>query len=640
MPANAAEERSARECITSSEPAGRSRRSPATRVVLSTYVHSLVRLGGWRFLGVVSLMTLTSLTEGAGVALLFPVLAVAGFNMAGQGHVGHYTAEVQDLLASSGLGRELWLPTLLILFLLLMTVRSLLLRIQSVWTLDTVLRYEVALSSRLYRAIVEAEWRFLAGRRLSDLTHVLTAEMARVSAAVYQSLAALSSLILAIVYAVIAFKLSTVTTLMVLGAGAALLLFNRRWLRRTHESGEALSETMSAVYSAATDHLGNLRTIKTYGAAQSSAARFGLLERSAMEQSLRSARSQSAAAFWFEAGSLVVLAGIVFVSLRYLGVGSASILLLLAIFTRLMPQLASGNTQAQAFFADLPAFENVMRLTTLCEEHAEADDGVCRPEVPPRSHDRSRAAASGLPLNQTILNQAIKVEDVSFRYSDGLPLVLDHLSMTLKAGEISAIVGPSGAGKSTVADLINGLQEPASGRILIDDLELNRSSIAAWRGRIGYVAQDTVLFHDTIRANLLWSQPDASEEEVDEALHLAAAGFVSDLPLGLETLVGDRGVLLSNGQRQRLALARALLRKPSLLILDEATNSLDVENEKRILDSIERLKGRTTVLLIAHRATVVERADKIYLLDHGRASVVENWNDVHPEHTSSEVFSA
>lgn len=587
---------------------------------MPAYVQSLVKLGGGRLFGCVSLMVFTSLIEGAGVALLFPILAVAGFNMAGQGHVGHYTTEAQGILARSGLERGLWLPILLILFLLLMTLRSLLLRVQSVWTLSTVLRYEMGLSRKLYQAIVQAEWRFLASLRSSDLTHALTAEMTRVSAAVYQSMAALSSLILAIVYAVIAFKLSTATTLMVMGAGAVLLVFSRKWLRTTEESGRALSETMAAVYGAATEHLQNLKTIKTYGAQERNAARFVSLEQAAFEQSLLGARSQASAAFWFEAGSLVVLAAVVFVSLRYFAVGSASILLLLAIFTRLMPRLASGNTQLQAFFADLPAFENITGVVRSCRRNA---------EIAP---DPERDAP--------VLQQSIRLEEVSFRYAKDLPQVLDRISITLNAGEITAVAGPSGAGKSTIADLVNGLLEPDEGRILIDGVELGRTAVSGWRRRIGYVAQDTVLFHDTVRANLLWSRPNAGDEDLREALRLAAAEFVFDLALGLDTVVGDRGVLLSNGERQRLALARALLRKPSLLILDEATNSLDAENEKRILDTIEQLKGRATILLIAHHASVVERADVVYLLDQGRISTGGSVEHLRPECSSPEVFSA
>jgi ATP-binding cassette subfamily C protein len=237
----------------------------------------------------------------------------------------------------------------------------------------------------------------------------------------------------------------------------------------------------------------------------------------------------------------------------------------------------------------------------------------------------ANAEVPGSPGSGPALAHEIRLEGVAFRYDADRPLVLKDLSLTIAAGRVTAIVGSSGAGKSTVADLVNGLLSPGSGRVLIDGAELTPQAARAWRRHVGYVAQDTVLFHDTVRANLRWANPNASEQEMKEGLSLAAAEFVFELPQGLDTTVGDRGMLLSHGQRQRIALARALLRKPGLLILDEATSSLDFDNEKRILDAIEQLKGRATVLLIAHRVSAIQRADMIYLIENGSVAESGDW---------------
>ncbi len=584
---------------------------------LLRYLASLIEISRWRLLAAVVMMAMTSLTEGLGVVLLFPILQVAGFNLANQGHVGHYTAEVQQFLRLSGLRPSLWLATLLMLFMLLMALRSLFSRTQSVLTSSTVLKYEMTLSRRLYEAVINADWLFLVRRRSSDFTHALTAELARVSTCTLLLIGTLSNATLALVYIAVALKLSAGTTLMVLGAGAALLLVSGGWMRTAHESGTALSDSVSEVYSAAIEHLQNLKAMKTYDAQNADLKMFTSLEASALEQSLRNTRTQAAAAFWFEAGSLVVLGAVIFVSLQVLRVGPASILLLLAVFTRLMPRLAAGNSQLQAFLTDLPAFENVSRIVEECRAHAEANDEY----APGPAFARE-----------------LRLERVSFRYESEHPLVLDQVSLTVAAGSITAIAGSSGAGKSTLADLINGLLLPESGRILVDDMELTPQLARAWRRQVGYVAQDTVLFHDTVRANLLWAFPGASEEGLREALKLAAAEFVFDLPAGLETLVGDRGALLSHGQRQRIALARALLRKPALLVLDEATNSLDPGNEKRILDAIVQLKGRTTVLMIAHRASALERAEAIYVVEDGGVIEAGNWNSFSSQPASRAGF--
>ena len=573
----------------------------------------------WQLLAAVMLMTFTSLTEGVGVALLFPILQVAGFNLANQGHVGHYTGEVRDLLVRSGLPPTLWLATLLMIFMLLMALRSLFSRIQSVLTFRTVLTYELALSRRLYQAIVQADWLFLVRRRSSDFTHALTAELTRVANCTSLLISTLANASLALVYVAIALKLSAGMTSLVLAAGAVLLLLSRRWMRAVHESGAAVSESVSEVYSAASEHLQNLKAMKFYDAQTSDLEMFSSLQSSALQQSLDNTRGQAAAAFWFEAGSLLLLAGIIFASLQILNVAPASMLLLLAVFTRLFPRLAAGQSQLQAFLSELPAYENLMTIYDECVANAEV-----------------RGAVGPSPA----LAYEVRLEQVGFRYDAERPMVLENLSLTIPAGKVTAIVGASGAGKSTVADLVNGLLSPATGRVLVDNVELTPQTARAWRRHVGYVAQETVLFHDTVRANMLWANPDASEQEMRQSLSLAAAEFVFDLPHGLDTTVGDRGILLSHGQRQRIALARALLRKPGLLILDEATSSLDLENEKRILDAIERLKGRATVLLIAHRISAIQRAEMIYLIENGRVAESGDWEGLvsHPSQRIGSLF--
>jgi len=168
-------------------------------------------------------------------------------------------------------------------------------------------------------------------------------------------------------------------------------------------------------------------------------------------------------------------------------------------------------------------------------------------------------------------------------------------------------------------DLMLGLYQQSSGQILLDGKELAEYDINSYRQRIGYVPQDPQLFNTTVRENLLWSDPEASKQDIWHACSLAnAEQFVRELPDQLETVLGDRGVRLSGGQRQRLALARAIIRKPDLLILDEATSSLDTESEKFIQQSIDRLAGELTIVVIAHRLSTIRNADYVYVLDNGK----------------------
>ena len=212
----------------------------------------------------------------------------------------------------------------------------------------------------------------------------------------------------------------------------------------------------------------------------------------------------------------------------------------------------------------------------------------------------------------------IEFQSVDFAYSDGR-LVLDNLSLLVPAGETHAIVGATGAGKSTLVKLLLRLYDPTSGRITFDGNDLRGLSFESVRHSIGYVGQDVFLFQGTVRENLTYGRPDASEAEIEEAAALAeATEFIEELPLGYDTIVGERGQKLSGGQRQRLSIARAILRDPPVLVLDEATSSVDNETEAAIQHSLDIVGKDRTVIVIAHRLSTVRFADRIHVLDDGR----------------------
>jgi ATP-binding cassette, subfamily B, bacterial MsbA len=189
----------------------------------------------------------------------------------------------------------------------------------------------------------------------------------------------------------------------------------------------------------------------------------------------------------------------------------------------------------------------------------------------------------------------------------------------IKIGETTAFVGPSGAGKSTLINLICRFYDPSSGRLLIDGIPLPELDLAWWRSRIAVVSQDVYLFNASVAENITYGKLDATPEElIDAARKAHALEFIEELPDGFETILGDRGIRLSGGQRQRLALARAFIRDPQILILDEATNSLDLISEAVVQDALEQFGRNRTVLIVAHRISTIEHADKILVLDLGR----------------------
>jgi subfamily B ATP-binding cassette protein MsbA len=217
------------------------------------------------------------------------------------------------------------------------------------------------------------------------------------------------------------------------------------------------------------------------------------------------------------------------------------------------------------------------------------------------------------------LQSAIAFESVAFAY-DGDGNVLEGISFTAKKGEVIALVGSSGAGKSTLVDLIPRFIEPSAGRITLDGVDLREIRLQSLRALTGIVSQDTVLFNDTVRANIAYGAAEKfSQQQVEAAARAANAhAFISELPNGYDTVLGERGTRLSGGQRQRIAIARALLVDPPILILDEATSALDTENERLVQEAIDRLLEGRTVFVIAHRLSTIAHASQILVMDKGR----------------------
>ena len=274
---------------------------------------------------------------------------------------------------------------------------------------------------------------------------------------------------------------------------------------------------------------------------------------------------------------------------------AATLITFMIMVMRLLPplkQLSQTPTTAQQSFASAERLFEVLDLPT----EDQLDHGT-------------RDAAS--------LRDSIAFEHVSFSY--GEEPVLHDVSFVARRGEVIALVGASGAGKSTLVDLIPRFYEATGGRVTLDGTDTRDITLASLRGLTGIVSQDTVLFNDTVRNNIAYGSAERSSDAQIEAAARAANAheFITDLPDGYHTILGERGTRLSGGQRQRLAIARALLTDPPVLILDEATSALDTESERLVQEAIDRLLAGRTVFVIAHRLSTVVHADQILVLDHG-----------------------
>ena len=234
------------------------------------------------------------------------------------------------------------------------------------------------------------------------------------------------------------------------------------------------------------------------------------------------------------------------------------------------------------------------------------------------------------PVDLKVFKNSIEFDKVHFEYNDGDTLVLDQVTFSIKKGEVVAMVGPSGSGKSTIADLIPRFYDVTTGSIKIDGHDLRKATLSSIRGNMGIVTQEVILFNDTIKNNIAYAQPNVTDEAIMKAAEAAnALDFIEKTPEGFNTLIGERGVNLSGGQKQRLAIARALLKNPPILILDEATSALDTESEKKVQNAIENLMKDRTALVIAHRLSTVQNADKIIVIDNGQVVEIGTHNELY-----------
>ena len=237
---------------------------------------------------------------------------------------------------------------------------------------------------------------------------------------------------------------------------------------------------------------------------------------------------------------------------------------------------------------------------------------------------------------------SIRLEDVTFRYPEADGLAIGGITFEIPKNTSVGLVGSSGSGKTTLVDLLLGLYDVRSGRILVDGVEVNSETIEMWRRQIGYVPQQIFLTDDTISANIAFGVPprDVDHEQVRSAARIAHLDeFVGDLPDGYDTVVGERGVRLSGGQRQRIGIARALYHNPELLIMDEATSALDGATENAVMEAIEQLAGQKTIILIAHRLTTVQHCDQIYLLDGGEVEEHGTFDELVSSNASFRVMA-
>ena len=565
------------------------------------------------------LLLTAGVTEAFGIVMIVPLLHVVGLgdpSAEGSRPIGD---PIVDTLAETAgaVGVALTLPTVLAVFLILAAVHAATAWQRGMLLTGMQLGFVDAFRERLYAAVAGAKWEFLLGRRQSDLQHVLTTDVNRIGQGAFLLLQLTATGVLMLVQVGLAVLVSPLVTAAALLTGVMLLFLTSPMVRRSRRLGEHLTGANRTLFASVTDSLAGLKLVKSYAVEDRHVRHFADSVSTMREHQMAFRRTNAAVQAALGVGTAAALAALVWFAVSIAVLTPAELAIMVLLFARVMPAFSGLQGKGQNLAYALPAYAHARDVLRALREAAEEQANDEAPRM--------------------TLDDRVTVRGVSFAYTAGTP-VLANVDLDVPAGKITVVTGLSGAGKSTLADILLGLIEPDRGRVLIDGEPLAGPNLRRWRRSVAYVPQDPYLFHDTIRANLRWARPEATEAEMWQALRRAAAAdFVAALPHGLDTIVGDRGTRVSGGERQRLALARALLTEPALLLLDEATGQLDAATERRILGGLGALRGRMTVVAVAHRSTLLDVADRVVRLESGRVAAAGTWCEPAPRLTPAPV---
>lgn len=555
----------------------------STRQPLATIAAVMGMVGGGRLTLLGGLMLASSLTEGVGLLLLVPITAIVAGEQA--------PASLAVWLAPL---TSLPVGLLLAAVTVLVGLRSLIVYL----VLDQQTRLGNALTRSIrieaQAAVLSAEWRWLSAQSTAGHAAKLVGEADRVGGLGESMLSVATGVITLVMLLAAAFAISwQLTSLAVLAAAIVAIVVIVMRTRRNSD-GESMAKVYEALHEQVSSGLFHFRAARISGAEHALAQQFGETARNVEQAQMRFHRSVAQAHVVFQTVAAAMLGGLIYLALVVLSLPIGILVPVLAIMVRIVPVVTGLQASLRRWSFNAPALSGLLDLIREASVHREPlDDG-------------------GEPLH---LRRSLDIKAVNLAYDGREKPVFRDFDLAIAAGSVVAICGPSGVGKSSLADMLGGLISPDSGQILIDGQPLEGAARIRWRRRVAYVEQVPYLFDGTIAQNLAWGQAEgdgtAIRSAMINALERASAQFVFDLPAGLDTRVGEAGRQFSGGERQRIALARALLKRPELLILDEVTAALDGGNENAVMQTVRDLRGACTILILGHRTALLELADQI-----------------------------
>lgn len=542
------------------------------------------------FLAILLLNIAVSLTGGISIVMLVPMLGLLDISEGATSALRIFTAPLQSL------PYEWQVVTLIAGYFMLVVFKAALGRLLSIRESHFLEEYSYKLRDQLYHAVSTARWEQLAASRQTDTINLFTAQCGQVSYGVAEIIHLLSSVVSTIVSLCIAVWLSLPVTVFVIICGGCFALVFRKLMKASKTYGDEMIRINRAMYQELFSQLKSVKEVRTYGVQKEHEALFGDISRSFRDAKLKYVHLRAFPSMLYSIAAAGMIGVIFLVCVLGFRMDTARLIVLVYVFMRLWPVFSSFINKINSILTSVPAHEKLIEaFNTLSAE--ETGDADCPP----------------MPFEHTI-----EFRNVSFAYQNGESDVLTDVSFTLEKGSTTALVGRSGAGKSTIADLLLGFLTPTKGEILIDGEALTAENLPAWRQKMGYIPQEPLILNASVRENLQRFHPNAAETDMVEALKKAQAWpIIEGLKDGLDTNLGNEGVRLSGGERQRIVLARVLLGKPRLIVMDEATSAMDYESETAVRTAIRDLNEHVTILIIAHRLATVRAAQYALVLEDG-----------------------
>jgi ATP-binding cassette, subfamily C, bacterial len=556
----------------------------------------IVRMHGFaRQVPLILAMMVTGFLEGVGVASLFPILSIV---TKGQTGATALNEKIEQALAFFHLPADLEVLCLLIAATIWLKALISMIVARALGRTGATIGQDIR--RRLLQALVNAKWSYFTIQPVGRFVAAATTEANWASTAFRNALQVIDQSMRTAIFCGLALFMGWKMALVAIGMGVLMGLSLRTLTRAAHLAGRERQRAMRGLVVELNDVLAGFKPLK---AMHRHTGLIGELIKDAKR--LRKA-----------------INGLVITETMSLGLPDLIQTYLLAAGAFLAASVL-GSPIDQVIVAGLISFQlmgTIARVRRALTQLAQADATYWT--LLTTVSDVEKAGERFEGTRTPTLNVGCELRNVSFSYGRGP--VLSDVSLQIPAGRITTLVGESGSGKTTIADLLLGLYGPDNGTVTIDGVELRDLDITQWRSMIGYVAQEIILFNDTILANVSLGDREIGEDRVRAALEAAGLGpLLAELPEGLETPIGERGFKLSGGQRQRIALARAMVHQPKLLILDEATSALDPATEAEICATVAAQAGRTTVLAITHQPSWVERADRIYMVVEGKVRAVD-----------------